>query len=135
MRSSLLKFGSDEIQTQKGTKIRRSHLGVGKDIGGSIYLHKMYSDTLPNQQGLQEAIEQLPAGCEYNVIKAAKDGSYTFFNSPDFDTADEPTAGPFVRIAPRNGKTLGQTANIWHHKWLWVKDDYPGFDVEAQLAA
>ena len=19
---------------------------------------------------------------------------------------------------------------IWHHKWMWVKDDYSGFDVE-----
>ncbi len=24
----------------------------------------------------------------------------------------------------------GHSNYIWHHKWLWVKDDYTGFDIE-----
>lgn len=24
----------------------------------------------------------------------------------------------------------GDSNNVWHHKWLWVKDDYKGFDVD-----
>jgi hypothetical protein len=61
--------------------------------------------------------------------------------SPDFDSADEPTAGEYCRVnLPGKGcgsqpvvTAIRRTSNIWHHKWLWVTDDYEGFDVEASF--
>lgn len=67
-----------------------------------------------------------------NALKFGKDG-FTFFDSPDFDKADEPVAGKYVRV-PFNGILKdGETKSIWHHKWLWVKDNYKGFDVEKSF--
>ena len=119
------------LKTERGSPIRRSRLGVGKETPEAFYLHRIYADALPDQPGLHRAMARLPKGFTYNVIKAAKNGTYTFFNSPDFDTADEPIGGPCMRVSP-DGKVTSDTSNsIWHHKWLWVKDDYPGFDVDA----
>jgi len=105
---------------------------VGKDIGGAIYLHRNYKGSLPNQEALAKAEEiALVSLPNYNVIKWNKDGTYTFFESPDFDTADEPVAGNYVVVKSNGDHKNGSTAAIWHHKWLWVKDDYTGFDVNA----
>ncbi len=124
---------TSSIFTEKGTPIRRSRLGVGKDMGGSIYLHKMYADALPDQGGLKKAQDSI-GDFSYNVIKASKDGAYTFFDSVDFDYSDEPTGGDYVRVSPEGAIKHGYSNKIWHHKWLWVKDDYTGFDVEASKA-
>ena len=35
------------LKTQKGSAIKRSKFGVGKVIGGRIYLHRNYVDRLP----------------------------------------------------------------------------------------
>lgn len=121
------------LRTERGTPIKRSSLGVGKQIGGDLYLHKSYSGRLPYQDRLALAESRLHEGFpgfNFNVIKAGKDGSYTFFNSLDFDTADEPTAGNYVRVEGTGKMKAGRTESIWHHKWLWVMDDYKGFDVE-----
>ena len=29
-----------------------------------------------------------------------------------------------------NSYTMSKTNQIWHHKWMWVKNDYKGFDVQ-----
>ena len=119
------------LKTEKGTPIKRSRLGVGKDIGGAIYLHKDYSSFLPDQTGLRKAEKiALTNGMkDYNVIKASKDGTYTFVKSLDFDTADEPTVGTYLTVKPDGSFKNGYSNAIWHHKWLWVMDDYAGFDV------
>lgn len=120
------------LKTLNGSPIKRSKLGVGKDIGGEIYLHRSYEKLIPDQAALSHAKEILKASFptfKYNVLKFSK-VKFTFFSSPDFDTADEPTAGSYVTVIGDTAKA-GKTASIWHHKWLWVQDSYPGFDVEA----
>lgn len=120
------------LRTQKGSVIKRSSLGVGKAIGGETYLHKMYEGDIPNQGALihaKEVLERNHPDFNYNVVRFNKDGQFTFFSSPDFDTSHEPVAGKYVTVLGKESKA-GQTGNIWHHKWLWVKDDYPGFDVD-----
>lgn len=122
------------LRTLKGSAIKRSRLGVGKDIGGEIYLHRQYEHLVPDQVALAEAKRVLEVsfpGVKYNALKFSKDG-FTFFTSPDFDTVDEPEAGYWVRIHGGLCKS-GTTRSIWHHKWLWVDDDYAGFDVEASF--
>lgn len=125
-----IKYSAEDIRTQKGTPIRRSGLGVGKDIGGAVYLHRQYASALPDQNRLHEAEQHLPDGFDWNVVKATKDGTFTFFNSPDFDTAPEPTGGDYILVGRGGWLKEGHTNSIWHHKWLWVRDDYTGFDVE-----
>jgi hypothetical protein len=124
------KFSS--LKTEKGTPIKRSRLGVGKDIGGAIYLHRDYKNLLPDQAGLVKAAKvAFDNGMQdYNVIKASKDGTYTFIKSLDFDTADEPTVGAYLTVKPDGSSKRGNSNAIWHHKWLWVTDDYTGFNVE-----
>ena len=126
-------FESRVAKTLKGSSIKRSKYGVGKDIGGEIYLHRNYESVIPDQDALAKAKATLKKdrpNFKYNALKFSKDGAFTFFNSPDFDSSDEPIAGKYVRV-PLDGKLKdGETKSIWHHKWLWVKDDYKGFDVE-----
>ena len=51
----------------------------------------------------------------------------------DFDTAREPHVGKYIAVFPDGNIREGQSNNIWHHKWLWVKDDYQGFDVNKSM--
>lgn len=135
MMKTFIQFLSEEkrLKTSKGSVIKRSKLGVGKDIGGTIYLHKQYKDSVPDQDLLKNAeaiLDKEYPEFKYNVIKYGyKNKVIGFVNSPDFDTSDEPVAGEYVNVF-QDGKTKhGSTKSIWHHKWLWVKDDYKGFDV------
>lgn len=112
---------------------RYTPYGVGKDIGGKVYLHKQYENVLP-QNLLADAKDKLPKGFEYTGVSYdRKSGQFTFTYSPDFDTAHEPTVGNQIVVKPDgNLLIIKQKDNpqIWHHKWLWVKDDYKGFNVE-----
>lgn len=125
-------FENRVAKTEKGTAIKRSKYGVGKDIGGEIYLHKQYESVVPDQEALKAAKAKL-GDFKYNVLKFDKKGNFTFFNSPDFDTVDEPTAGKYVRVGQDGTLKHGETKSIWHHKWLWVKDDYKGFNVDESF--
>lgn len=120
------------LKTEKGSAIKRSRYGVGKDMGGTLYMHRSYESKLPNQRALEHAktvlAEQHP-GFHYNVVKMDKTGRTSFFNSPDFDTAHEPVAGPFVTVDGHESKA-SKTNKLWHHKWTFVDDDYRGFDVD-----
>lgn len=123
----------DQITTNKGLVIERyAVLGVGKYSAGDIYIHRQYSCLLPDQVALREALERLPLDFEdrFNVIRAGACGSFTFFISNDFDTAHEPVAGDYIRVDETGVLNCGFTRNLWHHKWLWVKEDYRGFDPE-----
>lgn len=77
----------------------------------------------------------LPPGFEYTVVKyAIRTGSVSFIHSPDFDTASEPIVGHSVLVTSdgqiRRRRPAGDP-EIYHHKWMFVADDYAGFDVEA----
>ena len=120
------------LQTKKGSKIKRSKYGVGKDIGGAIYLHKDYISSLPKE--FQKVINKNePKSTEWNVIKYEyKKEIPTYFSCVEFDTEDEPVAGDFIKVVNGEQK-VGKVKQIWHHKWLWVKDDYKGFDVQKSF--
>ena len=108
---------------------------IGKRIGGELYVHKNYAIEagVPADQ-LKFALSKIPADFDYTVIKYnPKSGMFSFIESPDFDTADEPISGTSLRVAPDGTvKTTKQAVDPWiyHHKWQWVPDDYTGFDVE-----
>ena len=123
------------LKTQKGSPIKRSTYGVGKRIGGALYVHADYVDDIPfNFSEYIDALYQFDKDFHYNVIKwDKKKGNVTFFHSPEFNTVHEPSAGDYVTIKKNFTAKKAYTSQIWHHKWLWVKDDYKGFDVEESF--
>ncbi len=121
------------LRTEKGSVVKRSKYGVGKAMGQAIYVHRNYEHMLPNQPQLTAAKQTLQRNhptFKYNAVKLdPKSNRTTFFNSPDFDTAHEPVAGEYVTVDGNRSKA-SKTNKIWHHKWMWVQDDYPGFNVD-----
>jgi hypothetical protein len=119
--------------------LRRSE-PVGKSIGGSVYAHKNYEGHVVPADVLREAKAVLRGADvqhlrKYNAVKYdTSSGTVTFQESPDFDEADEPIVGKSVRVGKDGSVAVTEVKadpQIWHHKWMWVDDDYQGFDVRA----
>ena len=112
---------------------RSRAFGVGKQMGNQVYVHRMYQDVLP-QDILSNALEAA-GDFPYNIVKYdTKTQNVTFVQSPDWDTNPEPTVGKQLLVkADGSVREMRPSSDPWiyHHKWLFVKDDYPGFDVKA----
>ena len=121
------------LKTYKGSIIKRSKYGVGKSIGGDIYLHKDYAlDVVPEHilHHAEDVLHSQYPDFEYNCIRySPKTYMVSFQEAPDFDTAREPIVGDYVTVDMEGNTRFGHSNYIWHHKWLWVKNDYSGFDV------
>jgi len=123
------------VKTEKGTVIKRYKNNVGKDIGDSIYIHKDYVNDIISISDYQKFLKCLNKNFEFNILKIKKDlSSITFINSKDFDFVDEPSLYDSIRIDINGNvkytKYDSENPPIYHHKWLFVKDDYSGFNVE-----
>lgn len=116
-----------------------------KKIGGAIYIHRSNVDAL-SQEELDKVWDRLSALARseyasalgtYEIIKI-KDDSVSFIDCPDWDEADEPTVGNAYNVdASYNVKLTPMKKNnpqIYHHKWMFVADDYDGFNVEEAKA-
>lgn len=123
----------DTLKTLGGSDIKRSKYGVGKDIGGRIYMHRDYADSvIPEDvyESAKQALAEAYPDFDYNCVEwSEKDGVVRFDEAPGFDTEREPIVGDYVTVNPDGTTKKGHTDYIWHHKWLWVKDDYKGFNV------
>lgn len=125
-----------ELRTLSDSKIKRHKNNVGKYIDNKLYVHKDYAyDAIPKET-LDNAISILNEtnpNFEWNCLRYdTKSGDIAFQEAPDFDTAREPVVCKNITVTS-DGRVLGGTKSfpqIWHHKWLWVKDDYKGFDVK-----
>ena len=111
---------------------RSKRYGVGKEIGGAVYVHRKYECVFGSV--VEEARKHLPPDFSYTVVKLTlANKSVSFVEVADFDTAPEPTIGTIISV-----KTDGSCRRIaapsdpfiYHHKWMFVKDDYDGFDVD-----
>ena len=112
---------------------RSKRYGVGKEIGGKVYVHKNYATRIVNQSDLEKAISLLPKEFKYNCIMVDRNKPYIirFDEAPDFDTAREPVVGDYIEINIDEFLIReGHSNSIWHHKWMWVDDDYERFDVD-----
>lgn len=119
------------LLTLKGSVIRRYKDDVGKDIGGGIYVHRKYAGAVVPADLLKKAVECLPKGFKYNaVVYNTIEYTIRFDEALNFDSAREPWPGNFIKIFPGGGMSKGFSPSIWHHKWMWVRDDYKGFDVQ-----
>ena len=115
---------------------------IGKEIGGSTYIHKDYVENHPRipkeeHDHAVEVLKQKHPDHKYNIVRygytGADKGSFSFIHSPDFDSSPEPISGDSVRVNPTGEtKVTKQKADpqIYHHKHEWVGSDYKGFDVE-----
>lgn len=121
----------------KITMPRRSRrYGVGKEIGGAVYLHRDYETLLG--QVVDEARACLPDDFSYTVVKyQSQSRQVDFIAVPDFDQAPEPLVGDRWIVLP-GGRTQFRPMPVdpflFHHKWLFVADDYPGFSVTDSQA-
>lgn len=120
----------DEGSNPSGLTMKRYRNDVGKDIGGRTYVHQTYESTIPNIEWAKSKIGDF----QYEVvIHDRKSGAISFSQSPDFDTSPEPIKGYSLTVFP-DGKVRPRLKRrdpeIYHHKWLMVRDDYPGFDVQ-----
>lgn len=128
-----------QVKTTNGTIIKRSpKFGIGKNIGSRLYLHR---DAIPDAfiDHIDGAARLLPDDFGWNLIRISTiDWSVGFYNCVEFDTVNEPEAGDCISVLMVDGTkptiTRKFIKQIFHHKWLWVGDDYTGFDVTEAVA-
>ena len=112
---------------------RSRRYGVGKEIGGALYLHR--SCEFKIKESVETAKKNLPSEFDYTIVKLnLKTKAVSFIACDEFDSADEPEVGDSI-IVHADGRTRKRSKakdpEIYHHKWLFVADAYQGFDVEA----
>lgn len=115
---------------------RSSKYGVGKTMGDNTWVHRTYEDVFPADV-IKAAKQNLSEGFDYTAVRYnRRDGSVAFIQCGDFDTAHEPTVGASCKVSKAGEAKTSKAQRdplIWHHKWTFVKDDYPGFNVAASV--
>ena len=118
-----------------------------KKIGGCVYMHismrTKVDEKIKNMIADAERVFRKVIGMkdfmEVEIVKVdVKNNKVSFIKSPDWDTAREPLVGDAYMIdlnenAPLRKRTVKITKSkgqIYHHKWMFVADDYQGFDIE-----
>lgn len=111
---------------------RSRKYGVGKDIGGAIYVHRRYEGVFGSV--VEHARKRLPSDFDYTVVKLNQvNHTVSFIQAAEFDTVPEPIVGRVIVVKPDGTSRHMNPPDdpyIYHHKWLFVADDYEGFDVE-----
>lgn len=124
------------LKTLHGSAIRRFRGNVGKQVGSQIYVHRDYvTDVIPHNlwNRALDILDHSNPGFKFaTIVFDAKAGTVRFDEAPDFDTAREPHVGNYIKVYLDGTlpPVQGHSDSIWHHKWMWVKDDYKGFDVD-----
>ncbi len=84
------------------------------------------------------AKRHLPEQFEYTVKKLnQRTDAVSFIHCPGFDAEHEPVIAAIVVVGADGAvqrRGLPADPYIYHHKWLFVDDDYAGFDIEASKA-
>ncbi len=126
-----------EINSQlKKLNLHRRH-PVGKSIGDNIWLHSSYASDIVDKRTLDFDIKNIHRHVpdfSPNIIRVnQKTKELTWIESSDFDDSPEPMLNRTIRLVGDAIKSTKENMDplIYHHKHLFVKDDYAGFDVEA----
>ena len=111
---------------------RSKRFGVGKEIGDAVYVHRQYEEFLGST--VAWAKRWLPDDFPYHVVKYnQRTLNVSFIRCSGFDSEPEP-AVEAVLVVSADGSTqrrpLPDDPYIYHHKWLFVADDYSGFDLQ-----
>lgn len=117
-----------------------------KQVGTAKYAHKSnvnelvakcFKTKLEGQLFLQFLDKVVLQGIVFDIIKYDK-GNVTLIESPDWNIANEPIVGTCYRwklnewlrtewVTPVVTQNYKQ---IYHNKWMFVSDNYRGFDIE-----
>jgi poly(A) polymerase len=124
----------ENLKSLGGSTIKRYKNLVGKRVGNQLYVHKKYAnEVIPNDILKKAALilkQKNPTFRFNSIMWDMKTNAIRFDEAPDFDTAREPHVGQYIVVFVDGTTREGSSNSIWHHKWLWVKDDYDGFDVD-----
>lgn len=112
-----------------------------KKIGTAIYTHCSNCESLSkkHEKLIDRAIAIMIDADMYNqwlgcvIYKIdTKKNTVSFIESKNFDTAREPDVGDAytVNLNTEKIKITKAKGQIYHHKWMFVTDDYAWFDVE-----
>lgn len=118
--------------------LKRANNNVGKKIDKNIWFHKNYINDFLKKEDFKKFKENLPENFEYQVIRYnEKDNEILFIKASDFDTSHEPIIEDAYKVKKEGtdykvsySKANEKNPLIYHHKWLFVKDDYQGFSVQ-----
>jgi poly(A) polymerase len=135
--SGIYKESPAPIKSLGGSTIKRYKNLVGKRVGNQLYVHKKYAnEVIPNNILKNAALilkQKNPTFRFNSIVWDMKNNAIRFDEAPDFDTAREPHVGQYVVVMTDGTTREGSSNSIWHHKWMWVKDDYEGFDVDKAV--
>jgi len=107
-------------------------LGFGKKMGNVVYIHKNYESYLPSDV-LIKSKKLLPKDFNYTIVKwNKKDNSMSFIESENFDTSNEPIVDSSYKVSDKNIRFRNKPKRdqIYHHKWMFIKSSYKGFDYD-----
>jgi len=122
-------------QIKRGGSIAGFKYPVGKVIGGMVYMHIDYIETLPNPEEARIALQAASNKSIRCLSYDPKNSLYMFSEAPDFDIVNEPIPGKAIKV-DMDGNDVDKVFpakvinQIWHHKWMWVDDNYRGFDIK-----
>jgi hypothetical protein len=121
---------------KRGGKIGKDTYPIGKVIGGKVYMHIDYIDTLPSPEQARIALRASGLARARCLSYDPKNEIYMFSEAPDFNKASEPAPRKSVKVE-MDGDDVEKIfpakdiKQIWHHRWEWVDDNYKGFDVNG----
>ena len=126
---------SELIETVTGDILVRYFKGVGELKNKWVSVQRNYaSDIIPfnefleAQKALNEEYPLFDAEC---ISYHERTKEIRFENCPDFDKDDEPIIKSCIIYSPKTKKLKYQGyGRKIRHKWLYVKDDYVGFNVK-----
>lgn len=127
-----------KTSTQYDIPGRYKKTGVGKYIGGSLYVHKNYINVFDSSYNTAlQALKKNAPEFTFDIVKYnVEKNTYSFISSPDFDTKDEPTVGDSILVDSQGNLKLTKQKKdpqIYHHKWNFVNNDYQGFNVAQSI--
>jgi hypothetical protein len=133
------------LKTLKGSRIWYSKFGVGKQVSSKIYFHKSVWDKIvpkdvwDKAQQIMQSLETEQklwqmgwTEFEYEIVCYDLNNPKVirFDGCPGFNLQNEPTVGWMMFVDTEIGSvSFKYNQQIYHHKWLWVSEDYEGFDV------
>lgn len=106
---------------------------AGKKIGDKVWIHRTVAQKYSNKIDLNFMKQ---TDFDYDVVRFdLKTRQVTCFKCDDFDGFSEPSIlrGMSVHNGIQKYYTAPKDPLIYHHKWLFVPQDYQGFDVEQEI--
>lgn len=107
-----------------------------KKVGTAMYVHKSNLNELLEKLSETERIRVKSIFNKFKkpfeIVKYDK-GKLSLIESDNWNTANEPNVGNsycFSEASEAEYKTIKSSGKIYHNKWMFVANDYKGFDIE-----